>query len=134
MNLRRLLLTTALAAGFAAPAWAKSDLIVGIAAQDVGKLDPHLAVSTIDRTVVAVSYLPGYGEGSPCDAGDRVGAHLGLARVAEREDEPPELAIAEPTLSGRLAKLLAIRSRQVFDLTVENDALRARVLDLEGGR
>src|ERR1035437_6399397 len=31
----------------------KTDLIVGMAAQDVGKLDPHLAVSTIDRAVVA---------------------------------------------------------------------------------
>jgi peptide/nickel transport system substrate-binding protein len=36
--------------GLAAP---KTDLVVGMAAQDVGKLDPHLAVSTIDRTVVA---------------------------------------------------------------------------------
>ena len=31
----------------------KTTLTVGMAAQDVGKLDPHLAVSTIDRAVVA---------------------------------------------------------------------------------
>jgi peptide/nickel transport system substrate-binding protein len=38
----------------AVPAWAgKTTLTVGMAAQDVGKLDPHLAVSTIDRAVVA---------------------------------------------------------------------------------
>lgn len=34
----------------------------------------HDAVA-IDGTVIAVVYLPGYGEGSPCDAGDRVGAN-----------------------------------------------------------
>src|SRR5665213_1707875 len=39
----------------AAPALAapKTALVVGMAAQAVGKLDPHLAVSTIDRAVVA---------------------------------------------------------------------------------
>src|SRR5215468_9719518 len=34
----------------------KTDLKVGMAAQDVGQLDPHRAVSTIDRTVVAWMY------------------------------------------------------------------------------
>ena len=55
MNFRQALLAAALA--FAVPSLAhaapKTDLIVGMAAQDVGKLDPHLAVSTIDRAVVA---------------------------------------------------------------------------------
>ena len=58
MNFRRSLLAAVcmaapllLAPGVqAAP---KTDLIVGMAAQDIGKLDPHLAVSTIDRAVVA---------------------------------------------------------------------------------
>ena len=55
MILRRLALAAALAALVPAGVHAapKTDLIVGMAAQDVGKLDPHLAVSTIDRTVVA---------------------------------------------------------------------------------
>ncbi len=55
MTLRRATLAAALAATFmsAAHAAPRTDLIVGMAAQDVGKLDPHLAVSTIDRTVVA---------------------------------------------------------------------------------
>lgn len=44
----------------------------------------------------------------------------------------PELAIATPAQTGRIAELLAIRSRQVFDLTCENDALRAQLLD-QGG-
>jgi peptide/nickel transport system substrate-binding protein len=55
MTLRRALLSAVFAATLvpAAMAAPKTDLIVGMAAQDVGKLDPHLAVSTIDRTVVA---------------------------------------------------------------------------------
>ena len=55
MTFRQALLAATLA--FAAPGLAqaasKTDLIVGMAAQDVGKLDPHLAVSTIDRAVAA---------------------------------------------------------------------------------
>lgn len=53
MLFRAALLASALA--FAAPALAqpKTALTVGIAAQDVGKLDPHFAVSTIDRIVAA---------------------------------------------------------------------------------
>lgn len=49
-------------AAFAAP---KTTLVVGMAAQDVGKLDPQMAVSTIDRTAVAwmfnglVRFAPG---------------------------------------------------------------------------
>lgn len=49
-------------ASFAAP---KTNLVVGMAAQDVGKLDPQMAVSTIDRAVVAwifnglVRFAPG---------------------------------------------------------------------------
>lgn len=49
-------------AAFAAP---KTNLVVGMAAQDVGKLDPQMAVSTIDRAVVAwmfnglVRFAPG---------------------------------------------------------------------------
>ena len=55
MKLRHALLSAVFAATLAPGAMAapKTDLIVGMAAQDVGKLDPHLAVSTIDRTVVA---------------------------------------------------------------------------------
>ena len=54
MKFRHILLAaTLLAAPLATAHAAKTDLIVGMAAQDVGKLDPHLAVSTIDRTVVA---------------------------------------------------------------------------------
>ena len=52
MKIRHALLAAALLAATPAMA-AKTDLIVGMAAQDVGKLDPHLAVSTIDRAVVA---------------------------------------------------------------------------------
>ncbi|MBN8891002.1 MAG: polyamine ABC transporter substrate-binding protein [Rhodospirillales bacterium 70-18] len=54
-----LLATTA---AIAAP---KTTLVVGMAAQDVGKLDPQMAVSTIDRTAVAwmfnglVRFAPG---------------------------------------------------------------------------
>ncbi len=53
MKFSTVLLATALAFAPAAYAAPKTDLIVGMAAQDVGKLDPHLAVSTIDRAVVA---------------------------------------------------------------------------------
>jgi peptide/nickel transport system substrate-binding protein len=57
MKIGSVLLATALACSplLAAPVHAapKTTLVVGMAAQDVGKLDPHLAVSTIDRAVVA---------------------------------------------------------------------------------
>ncbi len=58
MTFRRTLLAAACVAMplLAAPALQaapKTDLVVGMAAQDIGKLDPHLAVSTIDRAVVA---------------------------------------------------------------------------------
>src|ERR1700751_5719180 len=59
MNLR-ITLSAALAAAslvvVPASAAPKTDLRVGMAAQDVGQLDPHRAVSTIDRTVVAWLY------------------------------------------------------------------------------
>jgi peptide/nickel transport system substrate-binding protein len=53
--LRAALLGTALAVAGTASAQAQSGptLRVGMAAQDVGRLDPHFAVSTIDRVVVA---------------------------------------------------------------------------------
>jgi peptide/nickel transport system substrate-binding protein len=52
---RAALLGSALALGLAGGAAAQSGptLRVGMAAQDVGRLDPHFAVSTIDRVVVA---------------------------------------------------------------------------------
>lgn len=58
MRLRAMMLAGAAALGlgaFATPADAqpKTTLTVGMAAQDVGRLDPHFAVSTIDRVVVA---------------------------------------------------------------------------------
>ena len=53
MTLRGVLLAASLALASPALAAPKTTLTVGMAAQDVGKLDPHLAVSTIDRTVVA---------------------------------------------------------------------------------
>ncbi len=57
MMFRAALLATPLAlapAAFApASAAPKTTLVVGMAAQDVGRLDPHQAVSTIDRAVVA---------------------------------------------------------------------------------
>ncbi len=58
MTFRQALLAAALsfAVPLAAHAAPKTDLVVGMAAQDIGKLDPHLAVSTIDRTVVAWIY------------------------------------------------------------------------------
>ncbi|HEY0418974.1 MAG TPA: ABC transporter substrate-binding protein, partial [Acetobacteraceae bacterium] len=52
MMFRAVLLATVLAAAPAAHAAPKTTLTVGMAAQDVGRLDPHLAVSTIDRAVV----------------------------------------------------------------------------------
>jgi len=53
MLVRTALLAATLA--FAAPAFAqpKTALNVGISAQDIGQLDPHFAVSTIDRIVAA---------------------------------------------------------------------------------
>jgi peptide/nickel transport system substrate-binding protein len=53
MLIRAALLASALL--FTAPAFAqpKTALSVGIAAQDIGQLDPHFAVSTIDRVVAA---------------------------------------------------------------------------------
>jgi peptide/nickel transport system substrate-binding protein len=53
MLVRAALLASALA--FTAPALAqpKTALNVGIAAQDIGQLDPHFAVSTIDRVIAA---------------------------------------------------------------------------------
>jgi peptide/nickel transport system substrate-binding protein len=53
MLIRAALLASAVA--FAAPALAqpKTTLTIGIAAQDIGSLDPHFAVSTIDRIPVA---------------------------------------------------------------------------------
>ncbi len=58
MTFRRTLLAAACLAAplLIAPALQaapKTDLVVGMAAQDIGKIDPHLAVSTIDRAVVA---------------------------------------------------------------------------------
>jgi peptide/nickel transport system substrate-binding protein len=55
MTFRQALLAAALTltVPLAAHAAPRTDLIVGMAAQDVGKLDPHLAISTMDRTVVA---------------------------------------------------------------------------------
>ena len=55
MKLRHAVLAAALACAvpFASHAAPKTELVVGMAAQDVGKIDPHLAVSTIDRAVVA---------------------------------------------------------------------------------
>jgi peptide/nickel transport system substrate-binding protein len=53
MLIRAALLASALV--FATPAFAqpKTTLSVGIAAQDIGQLDPHFAVSTIDRVIAA---------------------------------------------------------------------------------
>ena len=53
MLIRAALLASALA--FATPAFAqpKTTLSMGIAAQDIGQLDPHFAVSTIDRIIAA---------------------------------------------------------------------------------
>ena len=51
--LRAALLTATLLAATPAFAQPKTTLTVGIAAQDVGRLDPHFAVSSIDRIPVA---------------------------------------------------------------------------------
>jgi peptide/nickel transport system substrate-binding protein len=61
MRLKAALLAAAFAlapAMMTAPAMAqpKTALSVGIAAQDIGRLDPHFAVTTIDRVVVAWMY------------------------------------------------------------------------------
>ncbi|MDO9711586.1 ABC transporter substrate-binding protein [Paracraurococcus lichenis] len=62
---RALLLGTALSVGMALGAAAQPTLRVGMAAQDVGRLDPHFATSTIDRVVVGwmfnglVRFAPG---------------------------------------------------------------------------
>lgn len=62
MGLKAALLAAALAfvpATLATPAMAqqpRTTLNVGIAAQDIGRLDPHFAVTTIDRVVVAWMY------------------------------------------------------------------------------
>jgi peptide/nickel transport system substrate-binding protein len=52
-GIRAALLGSAIALGAATAAEAQQTLRVGMAAQDVGRLDPHFAVSTIDRVVVA---------------------------------------------------------------------------------
>lgn len=56
MLVRAALLASALAAAAPALAEPKTALSVGIAAQDVGQLDPHFAVSTIDRIIAAWSF------------------------------------------------------------------------------
>ncbi len=61
MRLKAALLAAAFALAplaMSAPAMAqpKTALSVGIAAQDIGRLDPHFAVTTIDRVVVAWMY------------------------------------------------------------------------------
>ena len=50
---RAALLAASLLASLPAAAQPKTTLTVGIAAQDAGRLDPHFAVSTIDRIPVA---------------------------------------------------------------------------------
>src|SRR6476661_4579357 len=56
MLIRAALLASALA--FATPAFAqpKTTLNLGMAAQDIGQLDPHFAVSTIDRVPAALMF------------------------------------------------------------------------------
>jgi peptide/nickel transport system substrate-binding protein len=56
MLFRAVLLASAIA--FAAPAFAqpKTTLNLGMAAQDIGQLDPHFAVSTIDRVPAALMF------------------------------------------------------------------------------
>ena len=51
--LRAALLAATLLAAAPVLAQPKTTLVVGVAAQDVGRLDPHFAVSTIDRVPVA---------------------------------------------------------------------------------
>ena len=53
MRTRALLLASAVALAAPAMAQPKTTLNVGIAAQDIGQLDPQFAVSTIDRVVAA---------------------------------------------------------------------------------
>ena len=53
MTLRAALLAAALVLPLPAVAAPRTTLVVGMAAQDVGRLDPHFAVSTPDRAVVA---------------------------------------------------------------------------------
>ena len=53
MLFRATLLAAALAVATPALAQPKDTLSVGIAAQDIGQLDPHFAVSTIDRVIAA---------------------------------------------------------------------------------
>src|SRR6476620_2587494 len=56
MLFRAVLLASAVA--FTAPAFAqpKTTLNLGMAAQDIGQLDPHFAVSTIDRVPAALMF------------------------------------------------------------------------------
>lgn len=56
MLVRAALLASALAVATPALAEPKTALNVGISAQDVGQLDPHFAVSTIDRIIAAWSF------------------------------------------------------------------------------
>lgn len=51
--MKKLLIAMALLAGAAPGAGYAQTLRIGMAAQDVGRLDPHFAVSTIDRVAVA---------------------------------------------------------------------------------
>ncbi len=53
MLIRAALAATAIAFTLPAAAQPKTTLNVGIAAQDIGQLDPHFAVSTIDRVLAA---------------------------------------------------------------------------------
>ena len=53
MLFRAALLASAVAIAAPALAQPKTTLTVGMAAQDIGSLDPHFAVSTIDRVPVA---------------------------------------------------------------------------------
>src|SRR3954470_17696690 len=53
MLIRAALAVAAIAVAAPALAQPKTALNVGIAAQDIGQLDPHFAVSTIDRVVAA---------------------------------------------------------------------------------
>ena len=56
MIFRAALLASAMAIATSASAETKTTLIVGIAAQDVGRLDPYFAVSTIDRVLMPWIY------------------------------------------------------------------------------
>ena len=65
MLIRAALLASTVAFAMPALAQPKTTLNVGMSAQDVGQLDPHFAVSTIDRTPAAwmfnglVRFAPG---------------------------------------------------------------------------